>query len=90
MVDVIIKNKSTRKKEKVSLILKQAKLVKGSSILLAFLLTILISGCGVKQKFSCSFYNKDKEIDTKNMMETIDNFRQDCVENPQFLFYWNF
>tara|TARA_X000000950_G_C13813478_1_gene618678 strand:- start:355 stop:525 length:171 start_codon:yes stop_codon:yes gene_type:complete len=56
--------------------------------LLAF--SFLINGCGVKQKFSCKFYNKNTEIKTENMLETLDGLKEDCVENPQVQFYWSF
>ena len=67
-----------------------AKLAKQSSIVVLLAFSFLINGCGVKQKFSCEFYNKDTEIKTENMLETLDGIKEDCVENPQVQLYWKF
>jgi hypothetical protein len=53
-------------------------------------LSLSIGSCSVKQKFSCEFYNKDTEIKTDNMAETLDNIKEDCVENPQVQLFWKF
>jgi len=90
MVEEKIKNRNTRRNVRENLIRGLAKLAKQSSIIVLLAFSFLINGCGVKQKFSCEFYNKDTEIKTENMLETLDGFKEDCVENPQVQFYWSF
>jgi len=66
------------------------KLAKRNSIVIVLALSLSIGSCSVKQKFSCEFYNKDTEIKTDNMAETLDNIKEDCVENPQVQLFWKF
>ncbi len=90
MVEEKIRNKNIRKNVKENLIHVLARLGKQSSIIILLAFSFLINGCGVKQKFSCKFYNKNTEIKTENMLETLDGLKEDCVENPQVQFYWSF
>ena len=42
---------------------------------------LMLQGCGMKQKFSCDIDDKSK---------TVQEFKDSCVESPQFMFYWSF